>query len=219
MRVYYFMPEEYVLSNIKEGRIKVSRISELNDPFELFSMDLRGKENRRKFRKAVKKIDDKYGIICFCKNWHNPVLWSHYADKHQGVCLGFDISEKIYPITYVKDRLAQIHPEKLKNDTIDGKTMIRLLTTKYIDWKYEREVRIGVELKQQIRAKNKYFREFGSNLVLREVILGANFKGDPQSLKNALQNYSQPVALIHARKAFRSFRIVTHKPKTKKLTE
>ena len=30
-------------------------------------------------------------ILCFSRNWDNLLLWSHYGDRHMGVCLGFDI--------------------------------------------------------------------------------------------------------------------------------
>ena len=26
------------------------------------------------------------GMLCFSKGWHNPVQWSHYTDKHKGIC-------------------------------------------------------------------------------------------------------------------------------------
>ena len=31
------------------------------------------------------------GALCFSTNWSNPLLGSHYAEKHNGICLGFDI--------------------------------------------------------------------------------------------------------------------------------
>jgi hypothetical protein len=27
--------------------------------------------------------------------WHNPLLWSHYADRHRGMALGFDTDDAI----------------------------------------------------------------------------------------------------------------------------
>ncbi|WP_019867209.1 DUF2971 domain-containing protein [Methylovulum miyakonense] len=31
-------------------------------------------------------------VACFMENDHNPSMWSHYADKHKGVCLKFKIN-------------------------------------------------------------------------------------------------------------------------------
>jgi hypothetical protein len=35
MRVYYFVPANYGLENIIKQRVKIARLNELNDPFEL----------------------------------------------------------------------------------------------------------------------------------------------------------------------------------------
>jgi hypothetical protein len=31
------------------------------------------------------------GITCFSKSYMKTLMWSHYADKHSGICLGFNI--------------------------------------------------------------------------------------------------------------------------------
>lgn len=35
----------------------------------------------------------KRGITCFSRDNDNILMWSHYANNHSGVCLGFDIDE------------------------------------------------------------------------------------------------------------------------------
>src|SRR5574337_2128898 len=39
------------------------------------------------------------GISCFSKSFNKTLMWSHYADKHAGVCLGFTIN----PLNVGKD--------------------------------------------------------------------------------------------------------------------
>lgn len=34
------------------------------------------------------------GITCFSETNDNILMWSHYSNKHEGICLGFDIDEK-----------------------------------------------------------------------------------------------------------------------------
>jgi len=34
---------------------------------------------------------DNVGILCFTKEYDNPLMWSHYADGHRGFCIGYDI--------------------------------------------------------------------------------------------------------------------------------
>ena len=46
------------------------------------------------------------GVLCFSRGWHNPLLWSHYGDKHRGVCLGFDVpNAHIVHVSYNSSRL------------------------------------------------------------------------------------------------------------------
>ena len=87
MRVFYLTGAQYGISNIALRRIKVSRFSELNDPFELLGVSLADKAKRKAFRLTKEKIDKSKGLICFSRNWRNPVLWGHYAEKHTGIAL------------------------------------------------------------------------------------------------------------------------------------
>lgn len=40
-------------------------------------------------------MSEKYGLLCFCETWQSPLLWNHYADRHKGICLGFDVRETV----------------------------------------------------------------------------------------------------------------------------
>jgi hypothetical protein len=44
--------------------------------------------------RTKEKIGADKGLISFRKETHNPVLWGHYADRHRGVVLGFDIPDE-----------------------------------------------------------------------------------------------------------------------------
>jgi hypothetical protein len=35
------------------------------------------------------------GVFCLSKNWNCPLMWSHYADDHRGLCIEYDA--KLYP--------------------------------------------------------------------------------------------------------------------------
>lgn len=93
MRLYYFTSSRFGLEAIRDKRIKVSRISSLNDPFELLAYDLRNRKQRAWLKREKKRFDADYGLICMSNNWTHPLMWGHYADRHKGICLGFDVSE------------------------------------------------------------------------------------------------------------------------------
>src|SRR5687767_14278862 len=95
MRVYHLSNAEFALSNIALRRIKISRFSDLNDPFELLGANLKDKNYREAFRLTRDELHNDKGLLCFSRSWGNPVLWSHYADKHRGICLGFDVSDHL----------------------------------------------------------------------------------------------------------------------------
>ena len=46
MRVYHFINKQYGLEAVREKRLKVSRINNLNDPFEFMGADLSNLEFR-----------------------------------------------------------------------------------------------------------------------------------------------------------------------------
>jgi hypothetical protein len=91
MRVYKFLNKQFGLKGLYERRLKQSRIHELNDPFELAPYDLRDPATRHAFVAVRESLGRENGLICFSASWQDPVIWAHYADKHQGICLSFEI--------------------------------------------------------------------------------------------------------------------------------
>jgi hypothetical protein len=106
MIVYRFLSESRALEALRDRRLKLSLINELNDPFEFMAIDVGDKRVRRSFAK-VKAIQSRTtGLLCFSTKWSNPLLWSHYADRHRGICLGFDVArELVQPVDYAKERI------------------------------------------------------------------------------------------------------------------
>ena len=84
MKLYYLTPAQFALSALALRRLKVARLGELNDPFELLAVDAKTPLHREFFRRVKEKVDSTHGVLCFSKAWQNPVLWGHYADKLRG---------------------------------------------------------------------------------------------------------------------------------------
>ncbi len=168
MMVYKFTSAKWAKVAIRDMRLKLSIFTELNDPFELSGFNLRDPAMRAFHKEQHKKISDEYGMISFSEDYRSPLLWSHYADQHAGVCLGFEVpDDQLLKVRYRKDRF------KLDGQTnLTKKDLINLLTVKFSEWRYERERRIMTPLKIAIKDANKYFEPFSEKLVLREVLLG-----------------------------------------------
>ncbi|MDF0378469.1 DUF2971 domain-containing protein [Methylophilus sp. YYY-1] len=210
MRAYYLTSEKWALEAIKKRRLKLSRLDEMNDPFELLGVSLKTKESRSVFLQLKKELNEEIGILCFSKTWHNPVMWSHYGNRHKGLCLGFDLMDDwTFPISYKGVRLK----EDTEKGVRENKETLghQLLTTKYKHWEYEREVRMIIQLKHAVKDKEYYFLPFCNALNLREVIIGARNDTRPEKVSSNISTEDFKVKITKSRMAFGSFKIVMNK--------
>ena len=212
MRVYHFLSASNALSDLIFRRLRVSRYADLNDPFELLAFNVGNKAIREAMAAYREEFNKKYGLLCFCRKIESPLLWSHYADKHRGICLGFDISDDAaMSVQYSQDRIVVEFEE---NDPSKGRisegSIRALLATKYEQWRYEDEVRVQVRLEMQ--EAGSFFVPFGSGLALREVILGAVCEFPLLPLHEMLSKcYGEEVELSKAAQAYKWFAMVKQK--------
>lgn len=200
MLVYHFIDAQYGIEALRNRRLKISRIMELNDPFEFLAVDLSDRDFRKVIEETKAELSKTNGILCFCKTWTHPILWSNYADKHKGVCLGFEVpSSFIEEIDYVDRRLN-------KPDTLDEAFMKKLLLTKFKHWKYEQEYRVHLGLEEEI--DGFYFADFSENLLLKRVIVGSQSEITRAQISRALGGLSTNVETFKARADFSSFKVV-----------
>lgn len=209
MRVYHFVNREYGLSNLRLRRLKIATLLELNDPFELFGVSLEDPELRHAFRAMKEELARSRGLLCFSKRWHNPVQWSHYAAKHTGLCLGFDVPDAhLGSVSYSRKRLVADAQKFRTPDQFSEETALRFLFTKYSHWKYEQEVRCFVSLEDKDPKTGLFFADFSEDLYLREVIVGAQADITRSELDAALGDLGSEVKCMKARLAFKTFRVV-----------
>jgi hypothetical protein len=94
---------------------------------------------------SVDNLSRAYGVVCFVTNRRNLLMWSHYADGHKGMVIGFrtDLLPRRRAVRYqarrVEYNLAQFITPRMDYAKC-------LVTTKGMMWKYERERRIIVKL-------------------------------------------------------------------------
>jgi len=203
MRVYHFLNKKYALKDLKERRLRISRIMELNDPFEFLGAELSNREFRKAMNQTKKELSKTTGILCFSKKWTDPVQWSHYADRHKGICLGFDVpGHLLFKVKYVRDRLPI-------NGGIDEKRMLEFLTTKFIHWAYEQEYRLFISLEDD--EDGLYYADFSDNLKLRQIIVGCQSDVTRAELDAVIKGINSDIEIFKTRPAFRSFKIVRNK--------
>lgn len=122
--------------------------------------DISFDELKDKFSKEiiekVKKVRNNALISCFSKKWDSILMWSHYGDKHKGICVEFDRPDKdfldvIYSTNRCKfnleDTTRRMLGYMLSNEQVDvnDKKLIKCIAKPFIvkslDWQYEEEVR------------------------------------------------------------------------------
>ncbi|MCF8372738.1 MAG: DUF2971 domain-containing protein [Bacteroidales bacterium] len=131
---------------------------------------IRKLDNPLNIATILKKERERFKMSCFSKVYNEMLLWSFYADKHKGICVGFDFP----PIYDNKFILASVeYLDKL--EPIDGEakvyeTLLFWFTVKLKKWEYEKEVRaIHKCLTTQDYEYVNYDKKF-----IKEVIFGCN---------------------------------------------
>jgi hypothetical protein len=194
-RVYKFISAEYGIFNLKNKRLKLSTIDDLNDPFDLYSIDTTDPQIAQAVTMSVAQFKGSTGLLCFSRNWDNLLLWSHYGASHTGFCLGFDIPDDASDGGFDMD--VHYQPSLLKirdvND-INFNFANRWLRTKHESWSYEQEVRMFVAINDPPDERGLFWFQFGASLQLKEVIIGAQCRAeDANALCEVLKGYQDEI--------------------------
>ncbi|MBS0423409.1 MAG: DUF2971 domain-containing protein [Proteobacteria bacterium] len=159
MIVYHFTSSEFAQKALRDRRLKIARINELNDPFELCAADFSNVDTQIKLEAFMNQANERFGVVCFCENYHDPVLWSHYADGHRGVVLVFEIpDDQAIRVGYQPERFKLNVDTVIQHGGFDEADLSRLISIKFSSWGYEKEIRMMCHLHDhfcQIDSKGK----------------------------------------------------------------
>ncbi|MBB5032602.1 DUF2971 domain-containing protein [Prosthecobacter vanneervenii] len=150
--------EQHLISSFQS---ELQRIEKISDPSireierqgvqsaideELACVGRKGSKELTKFTQdIIDKFGKKLGVLSLSDRWNSSLMWSHYAQRHTGFCVGFDRSHpffadetlqktKLRPVVY---GLARIDFE----EEIQGLGP-RIPFYKSPEWAYEEESRI-----------------------------------------------------------------------------
>lgn len=103
------------------------------------------KEMARRSKAANMDTISQLGVCCLSERDDSLLMWSHYADKHSGVCLTFDIradwdffSKQLFKVEYPETYPVHRFPA----DYGKYNSYRFLIATKSKEWEYESEVRV-----------------------------------------------------------------------------
>ena len=139
------------LKSVLNGQLWVGNTNKFNDPIDPVI-----KKNRD--NEAYNYLLEKIKVSCLTTHNDNTLMWSHYADKHQGICIEYDISN-IYKRKEVILKKIKYHTKMnrynsftsnddltIRNFVLDEYTEINYIiesfTIKSKEWEYEDEYRI-----------------------------------------------------------------------------
>lgn len=215
MRLYKFINAQYGLEAIRDRQLKVTRIDELNDPFEFLGLDL-PREGRRVLTNMKKKLSTNMGLICLSSSWQNPLMWAHYADNYKGVCLGFDISESIEftKVSYDNDERPTLEKIGLRSLSESKTEVFRtLMYSKFKAWEHEDEYRMFATLEEPDSVSGHCFFPFSDDLKLARVVVGAQSTVTRDKLEHVLGQDACDVECFKVRAGFKRFKVEKNKLK------
>lgn len=222
-RLYRFQEPQHVISTIASRKLKISLFDELNNPHELLGAHLQipGFEDLTEF--LIERNKRKMGVLCWCRSYSRAVMWAHYACRHKGVALGFDVSanqlKKVNytaaPVLIEVDLRMKRALEKWRNREIkfsmklakDIDPYLRdVFATKNDDWAYEEEWRSFTTITD--KENGLYFKPFRPGLYLREVILGLRCDLSIKDIQTAIVGLPGEVKILCAAVQDQSFELV-----------
>jgi len=220
MIVYRYLSEEFGLLALQQQKWKIGRLLELNDPLDCQPILLRNagaEENLASDDPYFREIYDSIGILCYCSGINDPVIWSHYADSHRGIALGFEFktTDGLLKIEYPKDDLrAHLDGDDLdrwKKENYDEallKVVSDAFTKKAKSWEYECEYRHFIYLKGCDMIGSHYFRGIPL-LNLRRIILGVRSHVSESDVRRIMNRWQIQcnVEIVKAQTDPKSYRI------------
>ena len=177
--IYKYCSADTAVKILKSGGVLLNSVEKFNDPFEGRAKPVWPDDNNVLRQYLQKNHPDKWkeayenalrrkkeypneippdtmemisqiGVSCFSEIRDNLLMWGHYADRHQGVCIGFryralldDIVAR-YAETEVACPLSRVNysDEFPVLELVTGNNAKIMLYTKARCWEYEREWRI-----------------------------------------------------------------------------
>lgn len=166
--------------------------SQLNDPIELPELDWIGPEHL---------MDSNYRICSFSNNNNSMLMWSHYAQEHQGIMVEYWFGGE-FPDGFGIEKVRYTDDFK-RNKEKDLYLFNQYILTKNKEWSYENEVRLFSNKGHKVGFESFDYPDHNQtkiNARISSITLGYKF---PEDKKKLIMNI---VTLINNKKA-------SHEPK------
>ncbi|WP_280369747.1 DUF2971 domain-containing protein [Pseudomonas sp. BN411] len=144
------------------------------------------------------------GILSLAGRFDCPLMWSHYGDQHNGICIGYSVPDEqavqLHQVIYGGSRVieasrvaAMLSGEPQAQNDVDSAVLLR----KAKDWKYEKEWRV---IGPKGLAENPF--------VLADITFGLRCSGAVKyAVMSAFQDRVDPVKFYEIREESSSFNL------------
>jgi len=176
----YFSINEFIFRTLINNELFFAKPSDFNDPFDSqFNLRLvEGSKAEKQFfenleassseinnlktpqlnneistnleNSLISGTNDLVGVTCFSETENEILMWSHYADKHKGICLKFDW--KIHPEYFSGSKVFysnSIHNIEYSSTENFHQEYKKCVLTKLGRWNYEKEIRSVIEINKK----------------------------------------------------------------------
>jgi hypothetical protein len=202
---YRYLNVKNAIKIIEENKLRLGRIGDFNDPFEAL---LKGYYDKGNF------LDQSTYLCCFSRAGISEediipscdiLLWSHYAEKHQGVRIRFKSfrsylnKEFTYAeVRYQKERWRVDLQNKNNKSDLE---LFQLLFVKSECWKYEQECRLLFikDKKDWNDGKTCKYIFLNDKFFIKSIDLGVRCSlGNQQEIKGLVEKHSNNIILRKA---------------------
>lgn len=156
-----------IINDIKTSSLTFGDPTNFNDPMDPILkewINIRVKESYDKIDtklfKYLSKCIPNIKICCLSKNhifekdvYLNPLMWSHYANSHRGICIQYEITKETIDRYSDENQVLRIGSVRYRNHKAmsDYITLDNALLAKGDCWGYENEERLIYYCKKDIR--------------------------------------------------------------------
>ncbi len=132
-----------------------------------------------------KRLKEHYGLSSFSYISNSILMWSHYADSHKGICIGFNKEQLLETIKHPLKNFCDVDYKPtlceaeliLENKKIAYKNEKEILYRKLNIWSKEKELRIIAIFKDRNSPRNIQF----DKSCIKRIILGENTTNDDKN--------------------------------------
>jgi hypothetical protein len=219
-KLYRYLRDEAAIKTIEARCFRVSRLTELNDPFE-WRVGFDGAPPEleeileRQMEGFVEMASQSMGVICFSKNINDPVLWSHYTNVHRGIAFEVDVNvnanlvSDLHEVEYDKppivipfQRYKQMTDNELRHE------IRNLHKQKSASWHYEQECRLVIGLETCRPCGGSFLWDKMPPAFISGAIIGFRSSVGEQYLRQALDlNGFQHTRIFKAKRSLETYEI------------